>query len=93
MQHDEVLECYIRSSLAIKHNITLSNSTGIVDADYFSNPDNDGNIGCFLVNHGDEDVHLEAGERVFQGIFKKYLTVDNDKANEERTGGFGSTGK
>jgi dUTP pyrophosphatase len=61
---------------------------------YFSNPDNDGNIGLALYNRTDEVVKLEAGERICQGVFIKYLTVDNDECiNNERKGGFGSSGE
>lgn len=93
MLQDEVLEVYIRSSSAIKRNLMLKNLVGIVDADYYSNPSNDGNIGLVLYNTGDEAVVIEKGERLVQGIFMKYLTVDNDTfLKNERTGGIGSTG-
>ena len=48
MPDDVVLELYIRSSLAVKQGLMLSNSVGIIDASYYSNPDNDGNIGIAL---------------------------------------------
>lgn len=60
---------------------------------YYSNPDNDGNLGLALYNTSDNKVTLEAGERVCQGIFKKYLVADNDVTlSTERLGGIGSTG-
>ncbi len=94
MNHDEVLELYVRSSIGVKKGIILSNITGIIDASYYSNPSNDGNIGLPLWNTTDKEVTLVAGERVAQGIFKKYLVADNDVCvNETRTGGFGSTGQ
>jgi dUTP pyrophosphatase len=40
----EFLALYIRSSIGIKQGITLSNQTGIIDADYYNNPDNEGHI-------------------------------------------------
>lgn len=40
----EFLALYIRSSVGIKQGITLSNQTGIIDADYYNNPDNEGHI-------------------------------------------------
>lgn len=93
MQEDEVLEVHVRSSIGVKKNIILSNITGIIDSSYYNNPDNDGNIGITAWNTSDKVQVLEAGERVCQGIFKKYLTIDNDNyLNEDRTGGFGSTG-
>lgn len=93
MPDDEVLMLYIRSSIGIKHHVTLANGTGIIDADYFSNPDNDGNIGICLQNNSDEIVSFKKGERIMQGIFVKYAVCDNDETNEVRKGGFGSTGK
>lgn len=94
MQEDEVLELYVRSSIGIKKGIVLSNTVGIIDSSYYSNPDNDGNLGLALYNISDKEVILEAGERVCQGIFKKYLVADNDVTlNQDRTGGIGSTGK
>ena len=94
MQDDEVLELHVRSSIGIKRGIVLSNITGIIDSSFYSNPDNDGNIALALWNTSDVDVVLEAGERVCQGIFKKYLIVGDDNyLSEERVGGIGSTGR
>jgi dUTP pyrophosphatase len=94
MQEDEVLELHIRSSLGIKQGIILSNITGIIDSDYYENPDNDGNIGFSLLNTSGRGVELKAGDRVAQGIFQKYLVADDDKPLQElRTGGTGSSGK
>lgn len=93
MPDDEVLMLYIRSSIGIKHHVTLANGTGIIDADYFSNPDNDGNIGICLQNNSDEIVSFKKGERIMQGVFVKYAVCDSDDTNEVRKGGFGSTGK
>ena len=44
-------------------------------------------------NVKEEEVHIQKGEKIAQCIFQKYLTVDNDEATGERTGGFGSTSK
>ena len=94
MQDDEVLELHVRSSIGIKRGIVLSNITGIIDSSYYSNADNDGNICLALWNTSDVDVVLEAGERVCQGIFKKYLIAGDDNyLSEERVGGIGSTGR
>ena len=35
---------------------------------------------------------LKKGDRIGQGIFMKYLTVNDDTAGGLRTGGIGSTG-
>lgn len=93
MQEDEVLELYIRSSLAIKYGLMLSNNVGIIDSSYYSNKGNDGNIGISIVNTSGKTVELKAGERIAQGIFKKFLVTDDDNASGERVGGFGSSGK
>lgn len=94
MQDDEVLELHVRSSIGIKRGVVLSNITGIIDSSYYSNVDNDGNICLALWNTSDVDVVLEAGERVCQGIFKKYLIAGDDNClSEERVGGIGSTGR
>ncbi len=92
MQHDEVLQMYPRSSLSFKKKLIKANSVGIIDSDYYNNPDNEGEIMLILYNFGDEIVKIEKGERIAQGIFIKYLTVDNDQTNIKRLGGFGSTG-
>lgn len=92
MQPDEKLQMYIRSSLAVKSNITLETS-GLIDSDYYNNPDNDGNIGVKFRNNGDEPIVIPKGSRCCQGVFGKYLVADGDDVNETRTGGYGSTGE
>lgn len=92
MQEDEYLAVYIRSSLAIKHGIVLINSTGIIDADYYNNPDNEGHIMIAVYNTTDSAFTVNKGDRIAQGIFAKYYKADNDSADGTRTGGVGSTG-
>lgn len=92
MQHDEVLMLFTRSSLPRKYGLILPNSVGIIDSDYYSNPTNDGQIHVQLYNFGDEPVTLKKGERIVQGIFRKYLTVENEEEiHTVRNGGMGST--
>ena len=91
MQSDEVLILNIRSSMGGK--FMLANTQGWVDSDYYENPDNDGSIGIFLKNISNESQKLEKGSRIAQGMFIKYLTVDNDNTKTKRVGGFGSSGK
>ncbi len=91
MLDDEVLKVFIRSSLGFKKNLRLANSVGIIDADYYSNIDNDGHIMIALHNFGTNIQNIEVDERIAQGIFEKYLVVDKDLAEGERDGGFGST--
>ena len=91
MQSDEVLILANRSSNPGKKGLILANSIGVVDSDYYGNPDNDGHIMFAFFNFKDEDIEIKKGERIGQGMFQKYLVTDNDIAGGERTGGFGST--
>lgn len=92
MNHDEVLMLYIRSSLGFKYNLRLCNQTGIIDSDYYNNENNEGHIFIAIQNEGKETVNLKAGDRFAQGIFMKYLTVDDEtQINNVRQGGMGST--
>jgi dUTP pyrophosphatase len=91
MLEDEWLGIYIRSSFGFKYNIRPMNAVGIIDADYV-NADNEGHIWIALHNHGDEQLIIEKGEAFAQGIFQKYLLVDDDEPVEiHRNGGIGST--
>ena len=92
MHHDEYLAIHVRSSMAIKRGLMLTNSTGIIDSDYYNNEDNEGHIMIAVYNITDAPVALEKGERVAQGIFSKYLLTNDDDARGIRTGGIGSTG-
>ena len=93
MQDDEVLLLYNRSSNPKKKGLILSNSVGVVDKDYYGNPDNDGHIMFAFYNIKDEDITIKKGEAIGQAIFQKYLVTDDDIAEGERVGGFGSTNK
>jgi dUTP pyrophosphatase len=67
---------------------------GIVDADYYNNPSNEGELFVQLINYGLRDYTIKKGERIGQAIFLPYLTADNEEApRADRTGGFGSTKK
>lgn len=91
MPQDEFLMVQIRSSLGIKYGVVLANGTGIIDADYYENIGNDGNIGITLKNTGKEEVFIPQGQGIAQGIFLKYLEAENCNTGEVRSGGFGST--
>lgn len=94
MEQDEVLMLYVRSSIGIKRNLMLANGTGVIDSTYYNNPDNEGNIIGALFNYGNETQIIEAGDRIMQGVFIKYLTIDDDKPlSNTRIGGIGSSGK
>ena len=92
MQDDEYLMLANRSSNPLKRSLILPNGVGIVDADYYNNENNEGEIFFQLINFGLFDVHIKKGERIGQGIFMPYLIADNEaKDFQKRVGGFGST--
>jgi len=93
MADDEYLMLCNKSSNPKKKGLILANSVGIIDKDYYENPDNDGHIMFAFYNIKDEDIEIKKGEAIGQGIFQKYLVTDDDIAEGERTGGFGSTNK
>lgn len=87
-----VLQIYPRSSLGFKYRLQLDNTIGVIDSDYYGS-NNEGHIMVKITNDSNEGKRFEVnmGQGFVQGIFVPYgITVD-DKANEERDGGFGST--
>ena len=93
MQDNEYLMLANRSSNPGKKGLILANSVGIIDKDYYGNPDNDGHFMFAFYNIKDEDIEIKKGDCIGQAIFMPYLLADGDKANAERTSGFGSTSK
>lgn len=85
------LELSVRSSCPLKYWLMLGNSVGIIDADYYNNPDNEGEIFFQMINLSPYDIKLQKGDIIGQGIIKPYLTTEDDSAGGERLGGFGST--
>lgn len=92
MQEDEYLGIHIRSGIAFRHALSLVNDEGIIDSDYYGNSENEGHILIGIVNHSSVDVVIKKGERIAQGIFKKFLRSDGDRGGVVRGGGMGSTG-
>ena len=90
---DEYFMLVNRSSNPFKKGLVLANSVGIIDGDYYNNPDNDGHFMFAYYNFFEEDLLIKKGEVIGQVIFQKYLKVDDDNASGKRTGGFGSTNK
>lgn len=78
-EDDEVLLLIVRSSMGFKYNIRLCNQVGIIDADYYDNPSNEGHMWIRIQNESDETIVLPAGEAIVQGLFLKYLTTDDDQ--------------
>lgn len=94
MQDGEMLTLYPRGSMGIKKGLMLSNTVGIIDASYYENESNDGNIGLPLLNTSGKGLEIKRGERICQGIFAPYLIADEDTPlHEARVGGFGSSGE
>lgn len=94
MDKDNVLLIIVRSSLGYKYNVTLLNSVGVIDADYYNNESNEGHFSIKLINNSTEPFEVNIGDRIAQGIFIKYLTIDDEnEINNKRIGGFGSTNK
>ncbi len=81
-----------RSGLALKHNITLTNSPGTIDAGYR------GEVGVIMFNHGPAEFEIKRGDRIAQMVITELPEVELDLAeslseSDRGTGGFGSTGK
>lgn len=93
MPPDEYLDLRVRSSLGIKRQLMLATGASVIDADYYNNPDNEGEIMVVLYNYGDTTQTIESGEHIVQGIFTRYFLADNDDTTAVRTGGTGSTNK
>lgn len=80
-----------RSGLAIRHGISAVNSPGVVDSGYR------GELSVILINHGDEPVELERGDRIAQLVVvpvevQDFVLVDELPPSTRGEGGFGSTG-
>jgi deoxyuridine 5'-triphosphate nucleotidohydrolase len=87
-----VLKLFIRSGLALKKGLSLSNGTGIIDSDY--------TLETFIMlqNNTDSLVKITNGDRIAQGMLEKVVQLkiaETTKPMEltERDGGFGSTGE
>ena len=94
MNSGEVLLIMVRSSMGFKYNVRLCNQVGVIDKDYYNNPDNEGHIWIRLENQGDKDYVVKKGDKICQGIFMNFLTTDDEENIENvRTSGFGSTDK
>ncbi|MCI5797307.1 MAG: dUTP diphosphatase [Firmicutes bacterium] len=88
---NEMLMLFVTSKMGKKH-IMIANGTGIIESDYYGNVSNDGNLGFRLINLGKEDYEIKVGDKIGQGVFTYFLTVDDEEEiTNVRTGGFGST--
>ncbi len=79
-----------RSGLAFKHGISVINTPGVIDFDYFLE------IKVCLVNHSRVKYWVERGDRIAQMLIERiepveFMHVDEISRNDR--GGFGSTGR
>ena len=92
---NQYLQLSVRSSCPLKNWLILANGVGIIDSDYYNNPSNEGHIYFQIINLFPQDIILRKGDKIGQGVFLNYETVEEDTAsdwtNEKRIGGFGST--
>lgn len=93
MLDDEMLILANRSSNPKKKGIILASGINIIDADYYGNIDNDGEIFLILQNITNEPVTIKKGDKTVQGVFVKFLKTDDDNSEKERVSGIGSTGR
>ena len=92
MPEDYYLQLSVRSSLPLKNWLILANGVGIIDSDYYNNPDNEGHIFFQLFNLTAHPILLKRGDCFGQGILLPYgICANEDKVTATRNGGFGST--
>ena len=81
-----------RSGLGFRYGIRLSNTVGVIDADY-CDADNEGHIVISLENPSETTLELPEGKAFAQGIAVRYEIPEGAASEEGRKGGFGSTDK
>ena len=91
IDRNHYLQLSVRSSCPLKSWIILANGVGIIDADYYNNPDNEGEIFFQVINLTPYDILLKKGETIGQGVILPYVVTDTDESKGARVGGFGST--
>jgi dUTP pyrophosphatase len=87
------LQLSVRSSSPLKYWLMMGNGIGVIDADYYNNPDNEGEIFFQIYNLSPFNIQIQKGEAIGQAIILPYGVTEDDVAIGERTGGFGSTSK
>ena len=94
MEEGWVLCIFPRSGLGFKYRLQMNNTVGVIDSDYYDS-DNEGHIFLKMTNDSNEGktVTVSQGNGMAQGIFFQYGITEDDQAEEERNGGFGSTTK
>lgn len=89
---NQVLILANRSSNPSKKGLVLLNGIGVVDADYYGNPDNDGEIAFEFYNMLNESVEIKKGEKLGQGLILAFDKTEDDYVTNVRKSGWGSTG-
>ena len=92
LMSNQVLILANRSSNPSKKGLVLLNGIGVIDADYYGNPDNDGEIAFEFYNMLDEVVEIKKEEKLGQGLILKFDKVEDDYVTNVRKSGWGSTG-
>ena len=82
----------VRSSMGVKHGVTLSNGIGVIDSDYR------GPLGVGLFNTTKEPYTVQSGDRIAQLMIvpvacPELELVEELPETERGEGGFGSTGR
>jgi dUTP pyrophosphatase len=80
-----------RSGLALKHQVTVLNTPGTIDADYR------GEIKIILINHGKIEFTVTPGMRIAQMILApivraNFILISELATTDRGAGGFGHTG-
>ena len=88
---DTWLQLSVRSSSPLKYWLMMGNGIGVIDADYYNNPDNEGEIFFQIYNLSPFNIQIKKGEAIGQGIILPYSVTEDDIVSGKRTGGFGST--
>ena len=81
-----------RSGLALKHDLSLPNAPGTIDAGYR------GEVGVIIFNRGEKPFPVKRGDRIAQMVISKLPEIDLVEVEEladsgRGAGGFGSTGR
>lgn len=80
-----------RSGLALKHQITVLNTPGTIDADYR------GEIGVILINHGKTTFNINKGMKIAQLVIAPVIHAEIEEVQQLNStirgdNGFGSSG-
>ncbi len=81
-----------RSGLALKHNLSLTNSPGTIDAGYR------GEVGVIMFNPGPAPFPVRRGDRIAQMVIAELAPVELEivealSETQRGAGGFGSSGR